>query len=159
EARVFAATVAYENVPCHSLGAPQISHRVDNIGRRRASKDPVAPSGCSDLPGLLAPGREGFVEGALAGRTLFDRDDGAALVDVNQRHVKPRTLLQELDIAGAVGLDIGKPDQEEAVDYLDREAGERRAAGLLVGFHQDARHVADAAAGEILRQDERQLRG
>ena len=30
---------------------------------------------------------------------------------------------------------------------------------LLVGLHQDARHVADAAAGKILRQDEGQFGG
>ena len=59
----------------------------------------------------------------------------------------------------AVGLDIRQPDQEEAVGDLDGKARERRAARLLVGLHQDARHVADAAAGEIRRQDEGQFRG
>src|SRR5580704_7718516 len=84
---------------------------------------------------LLAPRREGVVEGALAGGALFDGDDGAALVDVDQRHVEPRALLQKLQVAGVVGVDIGKPDQEKAVGNLDREAGERGAARLLVGFH------------------------
>jgi hypothetical protein len=32
---------------------------------------------------LLAPGREGVVEGAFAGGAFFDGDDGAALVGVN----------------------------------------------------------------------------
>jgi hypothetical protein len=74
-------------------------------------------------------------------------------------HVEPGALLQELDVAGAVGVDIRQPDQEEAVGDLDREACQRRAARLLVGFHQNAGHVGDAAIGEILRQDEGQLRG
>src|SRR5580704_10780428 len=98
---------------------------------------------------LLAPRREGIVEGALAGGALFDGDDGAALVDIDQRHVEPRALLEKLQIARAVGIDIRQADQEEAVSDLDRQSGQRRAARLLVGFHQDARHVADAAAGEI----------
>jgi hypothetical protein len=41
-------------------------------------------------PPLFRPRRERVVEGALAGGALFDSDDGAALVDVDQRHVEPR---------------------------------------------------------------------
>src|SRR5579872_1319371 len=48
--------------------------------------------------GLLAPGRKRVVEGALTGCTLLDRDDGATLVDIDQRHVEPRALLQELQV-------------------------------------------------------------
>jgi hypothetical protein len=32
-------------------------------------------------------------------RTFFDRDDGAALVGIDQRHVEPRVFLQERDVA------------------------------------------------------------
>src|SRR5258708_24253710 len=85
-------------------------------------------------PPLLPPRRERVVERALAGGALFDGDDGAALVDVDQRHVEPRALLQELQVAGAVGLDIRQAHQEEAVSDLDREAPERRAARPLVRF-------------------------
>src|ERR1700751_3495439 len=53
---------------------------------------------------LLAPGGKCVVEGALARRALFDRDDGAALVGVDQRHVEPRTLLQKLHVALASGV-------------------------------------------------------
>src|SRR3978361_894375 len=108
---------------------------------------------------LFAPGRECVIERALAWRTLLDGYDGAALVDIDQRHVEPRALLQKLNVASAVGLDIRQADQEEAVGDLDGKTRERGAARLLVGFHQDARHVADAATGEIRRQDEGQLRG
>src|SRR4051812_15509698 len=108
---------------------------------------------------LLAPGRERVVERAFAGGALFDRDDGAALVDVDQGDVEPGTLLQELQVALAVGVDVGKADQKKAVGDLYREASQRGAARLLVGFHQDARHVADAAAGKVLRQDEGQFGG
>src|SRR3954468_23891104 len=111
------------------------------------------------LDALLPPQRERVVERAFAGGALFDRDDGAALVDVDQRDVEPGTLLQELHIAGAVGIDVGEAYQEETFGDLDGETGQRGAARLLVGLHQDARHVADAAAGEILRQDEGQFRG
>ncbi len=64
---------------------------------------------------LFPPHRERVIERAFAGRALFDRDDGAALVDIDQRHVEPGALLQELQIAGAVGIDVGEADQEEAV--------------------------------------------
>ena len=47
---------------------------------------------------------------ALARHALFERDDGAALVGVNQRCVEPRTLLQKLQIARAVGIDVGEAD-------------------------------------------------
>ena len=36
---------------------------------------------------------------AWARRTFFDRDDGAALVGLGQRHVEPRAFLQERDVA------------------------------------------------------------
>src|SRR5579859_6091860 len=95
---------------------------------------------------LFAPGRKRIVEGALTRWALFDRDDGAALVGVDQRHVEPRPFLQELNVARAVGIHVGEPDQEEAVGDLHRKARERRAARLLVGLHQDAGYVGDAAA-------------
>src|SRR5262245_25326764 len=107
----------------------------------------------------LPPRRERFVEGAFAGGAFFDGDDGAALVGIDQRHVEPGALLQELQIAGALGVDVGKADQEEAVGDLHRQRRQRRAARLLVRLHQDAWHIADTAAGEILRQDEGQFRG
>jgi hypothetical protein len=37
-----------------------------------------------------------------------------ALVEVDQRHVEPGALFLELDVARAVGTDIGEADQEEA---------------------------------------------
>src|SRR6478672_10776933 len=94
--------------------------------------EPVT-NGCREQnpAALLAPRRERIVERALAGGALFDRDDGAALVDVDQRHVEPRTLLEELQIARAVGVDVGEADQEEAVGDFHRKARQRRAARLL----------------------------
>src|SRR6266542_1241895 len=80
---------------------------------------------------LLTPRRERVVERPLPGRALFDRDDGAALVDVDQRHVEPGAFLQELQIAGAVGIDVGEADQEEAVGDLHGEPRKRCAARLL----------------------------
>jgi hypothetical protein len=70
----------------------------------------------------LAPRRERLVERALARHALFDRDDGAALVGVDQRRVEPRLLLQELQVARAIGLDVGEADEEEAVGDLHGEA-------------------------------------
>ena len=43
----------------------------------------------------LTPG----TTGAWARRTFFDRDDGAALVGIDQRHIEPRAFLQERDVA------------------------------------------------------------
>jgi hypothetical protein len=51
-----------------------------------------------------------------------------------------------LQIARAVGIDIGETNQEEAVGDLHLTPRERRLARLLVGFRQDAWHVADAVA-------------
>src|SRR5215475_3799173 len=115
--------------------------------------------GVGRLRSLFAPHPERIIERAFARRALFDRDDGAALIGVDQRHIEPGTFLQELDVALTVGIDVRQSDQEEAIGDLDREARERCAARLLVGLHQDARYVADAAAGEVLRQDEGKLRG
>src|SRR6266568_1595610 len=72
-------------------------------------------TGLSGVTPLLAPRRKRLIKRPLARRALFDRNDGAALVDVDQRHVEPGALLEELQIAGAVGIDVGEADQEEAV--------------------------------------------
>ena len=76
---------------------------------------------------LLPPRRKRVVEGAFAGGALFDGDDGAALVDIDQRHVEPGALFQELQVALTVGIDIRQTDQEEAVGDLDGEPGQPRA--------------------------------
>src|SRR4051812_4000073 len=102
---------------------------------------------------LLTPCRESIVEGALSRAALFNSDDSAALVDIDQRYVEPRTLLEKLQVTRAVSVDIRQADQEESVGHLDRESRERRTPRLLVGLHQDARHVANAGPGEIGRQD------
>jgi hypothetical protein len=70
---------------------------------------------CSTVGKSLPPSRKRVVEGALTRGALFNRDDGTALVGVDERHVEPGTLLRELDVASAVGVDIGEADQEEAV--------------------------------------------
>ena len=139
--------------PGHEIVSASRLRRIDSTPTHHALVRAIAPRP------LLAPGRERVVEGALARCAFFDGDDGAALVDVDQRHVEPRALFQKLQIALAVGVHVRQADQEEAVGDLDRESRQRHAARLLVGFHQDARHVADAAAGEIRRQDEGQFRG
>src|SRR3954452_15851558 len=82
----------------------------------------------------LPPRGERILESALAGRAFFDGDDGAALVGVDERNVEQGTLFQKLEIAGAVGLDIRQPDEEEPVGDLHRQSRERRAARLLVGL-------------------------
>src|SRR5947208_9253697 len=120
------------------------SSRKSFLGVRKARAYPAMTTALNPARALLAPCREGVVERALAWGALFDGDDGAALVDVDQRHVEPRALLQELQVARAIGVDIRQPHQEEAIGDLHRKSRQWRAAGLLVGFHQDARHVADA---------------
>src|SRR5438309_1105735 len=82
-------------------------------------------------PASLPPGRERFREGALARGALFERQDGAAVVVVDDRDVEPGPLLEQLQIAVAVGVGGGQADQEEAVGDLDGEPGERHAARLL----------------------------
>src|SRR6185312_7867936 len=75
--------------------------RSENGHRLACQGEARGKSGAWKTP-LFAPRRERFVEGAFAGGALFDRDDGAALVDVDQRHVEPGALLQELKVAGAI---------------------------------------------------------
>src|SRR3954447_2565162 len=108
---------------------------------------------------LLPPGLEQFLEGALAGRALLDREDRAAAVVVDNRNVEPAAFLQELDVALHVGLDRGEPDQEEVGGHLRGGAAERRATRLLGLFHQHARHILNAAEREICRQVEGDLDG
>src|SRR5262245_55100742 len=106
---------------------------------------------------LLVPGRERFREGAIARCALLQCQDRASTIGVDDRDIEPRPLLEQLNIALLVGLDRRKPDQKEAVGHLHGEASERRAARLFGLLHQDARHIGDAAAGEIGREVEQYL--
>src|ERR1700730_2357916 len=54
---------------------------------------------------LLPPRREGFREGALAGRPLLDGNNGPLSVAIDHRYVEPGPLLEELDVALHVGRD------------------------------------------------------
>src|SRR5438552_19161649 len=60
---------------------------------------------------LLLPGLEGVGEDALAGRAFFQSEDGAAVVVVNDRDVEPAALLEHLQIAILVGIDVGEADE------------------------------------------------
>ena len=89
------------NPPISGLTAPKIRYRfmhdLVNSGRGNDGRSPAS----------FPPRRERVVEGAFAGGALFDGDDGAALIDINQRHVEPGALLQKVQIARSVGVDIG----------------------------------------------------
>jgi AAA ATPase domain len=111
----------------------------------------------SNRGGLMFPCRESFGEGAVAARALLHRQDGAAAVGVDDRDVKPRTVLEQLHVALHVGVDGGKLYEEESIGHLDGESGKRGSKRLLGLFHQDAGDVGDAAAGEISRQVEHDL--
>ena len=76
---------------------------------------------------LRLPRRESLVKCALAQCTLLDRDGGAALVGLDQRHVEPGALLQELDVAGAIDLGVGQADEKDAIGYLGGEPCESLA--------------------------------
>src|SRR5205085_11431727 len=106
---------------------------------------------------LLPPGLERLVEGALARRALFQRENGAAAVVVDDRNVEPAALLQELQVALHVAFDRRQPDEEEARRHLDGDPRERRTTRLLRLLHQDPGHVRDAAERKIGRQVERDL--
>src|SRR6202034_4246512 len=96
---------------------------------------------------LFRPGGECIRESPIAGRAFFHGQDGAAAIVIDDRDIEPRLILEQLDIALHVGIDRGQADQEEAVGDLDRESGERNAAGLLGILHQNAGHIGNAAAG------------
>src|SRR6478752_1559434 len=110
-------------------------------------------------PRLLAPGREGLSESTFAGSALLHREDGATLVVVDHRHIEPGALLEELQVALAIGLHIRQADEEEPIGDLDREACQRRSARLLVLLHQHTRHIGDTTTIEIRRQRECQFGG
>src|SRR6185369_11507996 len=76
----------------------------------------------------LPPSLEQFLEGALAGRALLDREDRAAAVVVDDWNVEPATLLQQLNVALHVRLDRREADEEEVGRHLRGGAAERRAA-------------------------------
>src|SRR5262249_26789715 len=70
---------------------------------RRARSSPAARLARSRRRvGLLLPSLEGFGEGALAGRAFFQRENGAAIVVVNDGDVEPSPLLEQLQIAIAI---------------------------------------------------------
>src|ERR1700689_547821 len=119
----------------------------------------IALTCCAHLLQSLGPRREGVGKGAVAGRALFHRHDGAAAIGIDDGNVEPFLILEQLHIALPVGIDRGQADQEESIGDFDREPRKRRAARLLGLLHQDARHVGDAAAGKIGRQVEHDLDG
>src|SRR4051812_33597425 len=68
------------------------------IGRVDASVGERS-DGAKSKKELLPPCLEGLLEGAFAGGALFQREDRAAAVVVNDRHIEPGALLEELQIA------------------------------------------------------------
>lgn len=68
----------------------------------------VIPTICCqnvEVKPLLHPSRKGLLESALARIALLDRQDSAASVVVDDRHVEPAALLQKLYVALHVGFD------------------------------------------------------
>src|SRR3984885_5411488 len=106
---------------------------------------------------LIAPGGKGISESAIAGRTLFQCQNGTAAIVIDDRNIEPRPALEQLNIALQVGIDRGQADQEEAVGDFHGKARKRGAARLLGFFHQNAGHIGDAAAGKVGRQIEHDL--
>src|SRR5665647_2692577 len=97
--------------PSSGLSAAKIRYRFMSTSRNLQGND-------GRRSGLLPPRRERVVEGALAGGALFDGDDGAALVDIDQRHIEPGALLQELQVARAVGLSNVDADRSRNLQLL-----------------------------------------
>jgi len=99
-----------------------------------ASKLPNQINASGDWPGdwrIPPTRRKRLIKCPLTRGALFDGDDGAALVDIDHRgHVEPGGLLQQLQIAAALGLDVGQADQEEAVGDFCGERRQRRGACL-----------------------------
>ena len=116
----------------------------------RRTKAPASRRTASRL--LLPPGRECVGEHAIARRAFFDRQNGAAIVVVNDRDIEPRPLLEQLNIALHVRIGRREPDQEESGRHLDRKTRKRDAAGLLGLLHQHAADFGYAAVREIRRQ-------
>src|ERR1043166_5927471 len=103
---------------------------------------------------LLLPHLERLAERAFAGRTLFECEDGAAVVVVDHRDVEPGALLEQLQIPVAIGRAGVEPDEEVAIGDLGHESRQRRAGGLFARFHEDARHRRDTARWKVRRQFE-----
>src|SRR5262249_50722799 len=127
--------LARQSIPSHNVLRRVIDPRGSSPAMTRVRLPgqgvtaPVSGRGCWFA--LLLPGLEGVGEDALTGRAFLQGEDGAAVVVVNNRDVEPAALLEHLQIAILVGIDVGEADEIEAGRHLDREAGERHAARLL----------------------------
>jgi hypothetical protein len=73
------------------------------IQRSSISQPPYSPHAANASLNARSPGAP-FSIAMMARRWLR----------IDQRHVEPGALLQELQIAASVSVDIGQPDQEEA---------------------------------------------
>src|SRR5262249_1579576 len=120
-----AIAASFPVISCHLPSS--LSARRD--GRRELGKDTEEDGAkryarrTDGRRGLLVTGREGFVEHALAGRALLDRENGAQVVLVEDRDVEPRPFLQRPDIALILGLGRVEADQEEVFLHLHGDAG------------------------------------
>src|SRR5215472_8281224 len=76
---------------------------------------------------LPRPSGKRFRERGLSGRTLFDREDRAPTVVVDDRDVEPGALLQELHVALKVGFDGRQSNQKIPVRDFDRLSSQRNA--------------------------------
>ena len=63
-----------------------------------------------DVEGRLSlfPRGKGLRESAVTGWALFDRENGASAIRVDDRYVQPRELLEELLVVLRVGVICGK---------------------------------------------------
>src|SRR5258706_524304 len=53
---------------------------------------------------LLPPGRKGFSEHARAGCSFFERNDGATIVVIDDRNIKPGAFVEKRNVACSIDV-------------------------------------------------------
>ena len=81
----------------------------DGRSLRLAKRRSRAACGCAGSGSFLLPGLERIGEGALAGRAFFHREDGAAVVALDDREIEPGAFLEQLKIALLILVRLERP--------------------------------------------------
>jgi hypothetical protein len=66
------------------------------------------------------PGGKDLGESTVTRRALLHCENGAAAIDVEDRHIEPRALFEELLVAPRGDVICGKSYNEKPIHHLDR---------------------------------------
>ena len=132
------------------------AHRTGRDGNRLADGQARTACAATLLRWLWAviTRRQAWDARIAAGLTLFHGQDSVVAVGIDDPDVEPRLTFEELRVALGVGVDRGKPYEEDSVRHLGNACHKLIAARLLGLFHHDCGNVGDASSRKISRQIE-----